>query len=483
MDISIDLTSMLDRGVQNPLALAWWIFVNGGWIIFLIILLVGLYIAKLQFARQKYRNNTENILLAIDIPKENEQTLVAVEQIFAQLYAIKSHGNKLERFWKGKVPGRFSLEIVSIDGYIQYLIRSEKDHRDLVEAAIYAQYPDAEITEVGDYTDSVQNQFPNKEYDLWGTEMVLTKSEAYPIRTYRNFEHTLTQKFADPMASLLEAFSRLQPGEQTWLQLVITPAGSGWTKNAEHLVKKLVGEKITKKKGMLSPITDTARGFGGEAINQVMGGGAESDNKNKSETKDATKMQSLTPGERNIVEAVQEKMAKIAFKTKIRLIYSAKKEIFDRNRGMRPVMGALMQYSTQNLNGLKTHKKTKTKADYVRVKKRVAQKQRKILRAYKMRANHLGIGEGFIMNIEELASIYHFPIAEITVPPVQRTEVRKGGAPAALPREFMSSSGIPSQVADEVTPTNQSPSKLGVPENLPIEIINTNDESKDNEQQ
>lgn len=481
MEISIDLTSLLNRGVQNPLALAWWIFVNGGWVVFLAISLVGLYIAKLQFARQKYRNNTEYVLLAIDIPRENEQSLVAVEQIFAQLYAIESRGNKLERFWKGKVQGRFSLELVSIDGYIQYLIRSEKEHRDLVEAAIYAQYPDAEITEVGDYTDSVPNEFPSKEYDLWGAEFVLTKNEAYPIRTYKNFEHTLTQKFADPMASLLEALSRLQPGEQTWLQLVITPTRSDWTKNAEHLVKKLIGEKITKKKGMLSPLTDTAKGFGGEAISQVLGGGAESTDKNKSESDEKNKMQSLSPGERNIVEAIQEKMAKIAFRTKIRVIYSAKKEMFDRNRGLRPVMGALLQYNTQNLNGFKTHKRTKTKADYIRVEKRIAHKQRKILRAYKMRANHLGIGEGFILNIEELASIFHFPIAEITVPPVQRTEVRKGGAPSTLPREFMSTTGMPSQPPDTKKEENRPISRPGVPENLPIVINNTNDESINDE--
>ncbi|MFA6524703.1 MAG: hypothetical protein WCT33_00355 [Patescibacteria group bacterium] len=471
MEISLDFTSM---GVQNPLAAAWWIFVNGGWIALVVLLIIGLYIARLERARQRYRDAQEPVLLALDIPRENEQSLVAVEQIFAHLYAIEAKGNKYERYWLGKVQGRYSLELVSIDGYIQYLIRSDKSNRDLIESAIYAQYPDAEITEVGDYTDSVENKFPNDEYDLWGTEFTLAKKEAYPIRTYKNFEHTLSQTFADPMASILEALSRLQPGEQTWLQIVITPANSSWTENASQLVKKLAGEKSAQKKGVFSPLTSTLKGFGDEAVNQVLGGASSTDT-SKADTKAKSEMQFLTPGARSVIEAIQEKMTKIAFRTKIRLVYVGKKEIFDKNRGISPVLGALFQYNTLNLNAFKPHKRTKTKADYWRVEKRVALKKKKILRAYKKRANHLGMGTGFILNIEELASIYHFPIATITVPPVQRTEVRKGGAPATLPREAFSSSGISPQRPGRSASGAPAVPRAGIPENLPIEIINDDD--------
>lgn len=467
MEISLDFASI---GVQNPLAIAWWIFLNGGWVVVFVILIVGLYFARLERARQKNRDAEDHILLALDIPREHEQTLVAVEQIFAHLYAIESKGNKYERYWLGKVQGRFSLELVSIDGYIQYLIRAERGNRDLIESAIYAQYPDAEITEVGDYTDSIPTKFPNDEYDLWGTEFTLAKKEAYPIRTYKNFEHTLSQTFADPMASILEALSRLQPGEQTWLQIVITPASSSWTENAAQLVKKLAGEKVESKKSPFSPITSTLKGFGDEAMNQVLGGTSGSESSKADKPK--SEMQYLTPGARAAIEAIQEKMSKIAFRTKIRLIYVARKEIFDKNRGVSPIMGGILQYNTLNLNSFKPHKRTKTKADYYRVKERVAQKQRRILRAYKKRANHLGMGLGFILNIEELASIYHFPIATITVPPVQRTEVRKGGAPASLPRENFSLPGIITHSSSNLSSATPVTPKPGIPENLPIEIIN-----------
>ena len=93
-----------------------------------------------------------------------------------------------EKYYKGHYQRWFSFEIVSIDGYIQFIIRTEKKFRDLVESAIYAQYPEAEITEVDDYTKGFPDTFPNDTHDLWGTEWTLVEDNEYPIRTYQDFE-------------------------------------------------------------------------------------------------------------------------------------------------------------------------------------------------------------------------------------------------------------------------------------------------------
>lgn len=468
MNFTIDLTTLTGLGIRNPLYLAWWIFINGGWIVLVILFFVGLFIMHLERARMKFRESINYVLLAIDVPKENEQSLKAVEQIFAQLAALESSINLYKRYWKGEVQHSFSLELVSIEGYIQFMIRAAEEFRDLVEAAIYAQYPDAEITEVNEYTKMVPRTYPNKEYDLWGTELALVKEEAYPIRTYLNFEHTLTQKFADPMASILEALSRLQAGEQIWIQLVITPTDSSWVKNGEYRVKRLIGEKASRRRGtILAPLSETARGFGQEALTQLAGGGA-AEARTSSRENLPSKMQFLSPGDRNIVEAIQDKISKIGFRTKIRVIYLGKKEIFKKERGVKPVMGAIMQYNTQNLNAFKGYKKLTTKADYVRVKKRIEKRQRKIFWAYKKRANYLGKGEGFVLNIEELASIFHFPIPEITAPLVQKTEIRKGGPPPTLPRETPVTEAIPTAGEEgRIKPGAVTP-KAGAPENLPL---------------
>ena len=69
---------------------------------------------------------------SIDVPKDNEQSPKAVEQIFNQIWGYKSGANFVEKWWKGMFLPTMSLELVSIGGYIQYIIRAPSIFKDLV---------------------------------------------------------------------------------------------------------------------------------------------------------------------------------------------------------------------------------------------------------------------------------------------------------------------------------------------------------------
>lgn len=482
MYINFDFSNILAIGQTNPLAIAWFIISQGGWIIFVVLLIIGSFLARLEFVRQKHRQAFEYILLAIDIPKENPQSMKAVEQIFAQFFAIETKCTLWERYGKGKVQDTISLEIVSIGGYIQYLIRILADHRDLVEAAIFAQYPDAEITEVEDYVHRIPSKYPNEVYELFGTEFKLAKSSAYPIRTYSNFEHMLTEQFADPMVSILEGLSRLHPAEEVWIQIVITPAQDEWKEEGERLVKKLIGT-VAKTKPFLGDSLDLpariARGFGesflslGSETNILGGiGGSEAD---AGRDKPKSSMQFLSPGARDVVSAVEEKLSKIGFYAKLRLVYAAPKTIFNKARGAEPVTGAIFQYNTQNLNAFKSVKKIKVDAKYLFVERRKNYRKRKLIRAYKLRADWKGAGKGSVLNIEELASIFHFPVTEVKAPLVKTTEGKKTEPPSSIAIEQTSSAVSLTSIdknnksALPETSTTKSTPSPAVPDNLPIE--------------
>ena len=478
MSISIDFSNILAIGQTNPLAIAWFILSKGGWVILVILVLIGLFRLKLEMARTKYRQAFKYILLAIDIPKENPQSMKAVEQIFAQLSAVKIRGTLWKKYWQGKVQDTISLEIVSIGGYIQYLIRIQDEHRDLVEAAVFAQYPDAEITEVEDYVYRIPSKYPNDVYDLWGTEFKLDKTSAYPIRTYQKFEHMLTETFADPMVSILESLSRLHPAEEVWIQIVITPAKDDWKEEGEKLVKKLIGAKAKAKPllgGTLDLPVRVARGLGESFLSpgtetEVLGGITGSATE---EEREKSAMQSLSPGERDVVSAVEEKLSKLGFRSKFRLVYVAPKTIFSKSRGAEPVVGAVLQYNTQNLNAFKYHKKVMVSANYMLVEQRKNARKRKLINAYKLRADWLGGGQGPVLNIEELASIFHFPVTEVKAPLVKTTEGKKTEPPATLPADdtIMTEGSVP---GIEVEPRSseaeaaQSPEGPDAPDNLPI---------------
>ncbi len=404
-------------------------------VVFVVILfLIFLHWFWLPSRQSKYLSSVSHTLLAIDIPKDNNQTPKAVEHIFSTLSGIRSSPNLYEKYWLGKVQLSISIELVSIEGYIQFLVYTPEQFRDMVEAAFYAQYPDAEITEVDDYTKIIPSRFPHDIYDLWGTDIILGADEAYPIRTYPYFEHSLSQELKDPMAALLEEMSRLGPGEYLFLQWVLTPVDNSWKKRAQRLVSKLIGEKIEPDKDwayyIIQPFVSFMKWLGDTLVIKAEdegGGGGES-------SEAPNKMLYLTPGQREVIQGIEMKMSKIGFKVKGRLIYMARRDVFNKAKGVTAILGAISQFNTLHMNYFTKDKATVTAADYFRVEKRIAKKQTRIVEAFKKRVGDSSFGSPpYILNIEELATIYHFPGVDIKAPLLKTTESKKSEPPFKLP--------------------------------------------------
>ncbi|MBU4332392.1 hypothetical protein KKD19_06220 [Patescibacteria group bacterium] len=416
----------------------WFLIKNGGWVLLLIVLLWGLKEAWLYWRQNIYYSKQKYVLLAVDVPKENEQGPKAVENLFAQIYGSYKTPNLVEKYWQGFLTPKFSFEIISDGGYLQFLVHSPTLFRNLVEAAIYAQYPDAEITEVEDYAGAVPTAYPNKTYNLWGTEFVTYNKDHYPIRTYPFFEYGLTQEFKDPMASLLEIMSNISPTEHIWLQLVITPILPDWIKGGVRLVRKLIGAQVPETDGASTYFAKL-----GQAGQKLAKGAFDTATASfkTSETEVARKQQALrsqmlylSPGERTAVEAVEAKISKHGFDTKFRFMYWGPRDIFSKPRGVNGILGSIAQFNSLDLNGFKPHPKSKTTIDYFFIKRRVAARQRRLVLAYKYRSNWRGRAR-FVLNIEELATLWHFPMMDIRTPLLKKTEAKRMEPPFALPVE------------------------------------------------
>ncbi len=406
--------------------------------------------------REKYVSSVSYVLLAIDIPKENEQSPKAVEHIFTTLSGAYSGPIKSEYYIDGKVQLGFSFEIVSLDGYIQYLVRVPVFFRQMVEAAFFSQYPDAQITEVFDYVDSVPQTFPNETHEMWGTELTLLKDDVYPIRTYQQFEHQMSQEFKDPMAALLEQLSRFQKGEQGWLQIVITPViPREWAARGQKIIKKLIGEKVEYKKTFVDRLTDPILGlFSWMADTLIYKPEPQS---SSGGDQPINKLQYLTAGEQLTVGAIQMKLSKVAFQTKIRYVYIAEKPIFSKPRGVAGVMGALSQFSSSDLNTLiPGDKKYKTSAYYVNIEKRLAKKQNRLFKVYKERRGVLSEIEPFMMNIEELATLYHFPDITVKTPLIKKADAKRAEPPVSLPFESLEETEVASSFSEVGAPPQNS---------------------------
>ncbi len=409
-------------------------FINWWWTFTPVILFFILNELYLYWKQEKWWQGIKWVTLEAKIPEEVEKTPKAMEQVIHGFHGIHDPPNLKERYIDGKALFHLSLEIVGIGGDIHFIIRAPERHRNLVESNIYAQYPDAEIREVDDYTLNVPPDIPNKDYELWGADFTLTKPDPYPIRTYPSFESEATkeEKRIDPISSLCELMSSLKEGEQLWVQILIRPIieERKWVEEGQKLVNKILGRKLPKKGGLLSGPHEYVR----EGTRVVVMGEPPMWDIGEGAPGEEPLMWKLTPGETEVIKAIEANISKVGCETNLRFIYLAKSDIFYKPNAS-AVFGVFRQFHTLNLNGFRPDKKSMTKITYFLVNRRLYLRKRKLFRYYKGRdfpAHRLP----YVFNTEELATVYHFP-GRIAVPaaPVSRVEARKGAPPPTLPTE------------------------------------------------
>lgn len=446
-----------------PIRLFWFLFTNGGAILLIPLFLWLVYRVYMNIIWSRFFNKMEFVLLAIDIPPSIKPSIRSVEHVFTHFYGMYRTPSLIDLYIDGYLSPRLSLELVYIGGEVRYIVRCMKPFRDLVEAAFYAQYPDAEITEVEDYAKEATMTFPSNEYDLWGSDIVYIKPEEIPIRTYEDFEDRIEGLYADPLRSLLETLATLSPFEQVWIQILLVPVDLGaWSKRSQEFAKKLAGIAAKQKRSVIS---DVFGWFGSQIegfINYVAGWEGNGGATESKSPEVYSLMMHLTPREKDLIEAVQKKSERVSYCTKIRYIYVGKKEYFNKGRGVSAIFGYFNQFN--GLNGLKPQAETKTQVAYFLRKRRTEWRKNKLLKYYKKRDVLTITGMGQMMDVAELASLYHFPNTEEDVVPsaVRRSSGGKGEAPPGVPYE-----GMENEFADDDHPKKPS-QPSGPPENLPF---------------
>jgi len=374
----------------------------------------------------------EKVLLEIVPPANIEKSPKIMEQVFAGLHTFSTQ-NKFEVYcgWRAD-QDRYSFEIVSLEGAVKFFVRCPKAARNNVEAQIYAQYPEAEIREAEkDYTFLVPKNIPNPEWDLWGSTLKLVAPDPVPIRTYRHFKEDITGKMIDPLASLIEVFSSFEAGQYGWFQVVFSPeVEHKWhPESIKYIERNYLKKEKKKEMGSLERFFNELMLLPKNVIRALLGEELETVSQ-PTAVEEKFNINELPPGEQDKLKAIYDNISKPGFKTVMRYVYVGKRERFNKALGVAGVMGAIKQFADPNLNSIVPDNETKTFANYYFTEPRLSYRQRKILQDYRDRVFNV---PAFIFNIEELATVFHFPDMEIKVPTLQRVETRKGEAPSNLP--------------------------------------------------
>lgn len=433
MEILVDFTPIQEFFSLPPSEMLWLFMAYFGWIIFGIMFLLGARIIWRSSARRKWGKNIKFVLLAIDIPRGNIQSPQAVENLFAYFGGAHGTQNFFEEWFLGEYQLSFSFEIVSLDGHTQFLIRTPAKFRNLTESAVYSQYPDAEIVEVEDYCEGFPRKFPDDEYDIWGSEFIQSAHYMYPIKSYREFEHRLGEDettFRDPMAELMELCSSLKQGENLLYQIIVIPTGFDWMEDGKGEIDKILGKKSSPT--FLNKVIDSIIELISNLSEMVYSIWGDVEENKKEEVKKLSMME-LTPKQKKKIEFIELKSSKLAFLCKIRVVYLAKKEVMNSSKVVNGFVGYIKQFSALDLNSFKPDlNKTATRTAYFNKTKRLITKKNNIMNNYIDRNDWAGCTP-FLLNIEELATIWHFPVeATSNAPLVQKTATKKYKPPSNL---------------------------------------------------
>ncbi|OVE78633.1 hypothetical protein BVY00_02235, partial [bacterium G20] len=311
---------------------------------------------------KKVQMHHDHCLLMLEIPRENDKKELAAEQMLAALHGILRSRRELRL--SGTLQEHISLEIAAKGQRIRFYIWTPKHLQAFVEGQIYAQYPTVQITQQEtDYSERHLEQTV-----IHTTELTLTENETIPIKTFLSFE-------VDPLASITATLAKLdKQEEEMWIQITARPIADDWHKRGAKMIARINGGR-----GMLGGGAATLS-YAGQAFAALVRPPA-------SDGKEAGAPE-LSERDKARITAIETKSTKLGYQVKIRLLYAGNDTRTAQLR-MQALVGAFKQFNTTNLNGFKV-KSSSFKAD----------KQLE----YQTR---FFIDHGFILNIEELASLFH----------------------------------------------------------------------------
>lgn len=370
-----------------------------------LVLVAFLWSLWFDYIKMRDISKREYVLIEIRIPKEIKKSPKAMEVILGA-FAQGGEGNWYQRYWLGETRPWFSLEIISVGGQIHFLVWMQKKFKNLIENQIYSQYAGVEIYEVPDYTKDTF--YVPGETEIWGAEMGLTKADPYPIKTYIDYglESDMDTKI-DPISVAMEFLGSLTEGEQAWMQIMVR----------NHIKEAGVDTWQEAAKKEIADILDKAK-------------------LKTKEEKDTPKVAALSKSQQEAISAIEKSIDKPGFDCGIRLIYFARKDKFNAGN-IGGILNTFKQYGSSTLNGFKPTKSTK-KGDYPWQDiwgKKLTSSKYKILDAYKRRSffHPPYKGKPYVLNAEELATIYHIPGKAVATPTLGRIASKKAEPPANLP--------------------------------------------------
>jgi hypothetical protein len=351
------------------------IFLNLTWVVLYLVVFVIILGVSLslvaRFLRRKRERASQYSLTFLQIKLPKENEIEI--QAAEQMFSglVGIQKGFLSSVFSGK--HRISFEIVSKVEGIGFYVVTPDNLVNLVEKQINGAYPEAEI----DIVD------PNEVWDRGAYTSVLELKLAgppyYPIKSYEDMG-------TDTLNAVTSAMSKLTDDEALAIQFIVSPAGKSWRQQGQRFISNIrAAQNNPEKPAKVDP---------------------------------------------TFLEGVEKKVGKSGFDVTLRVISLAEDKTIA-NSHLQNVVSSFEQFTDVNYN---------------RFKKRKFKSSRNITDDFiyrRLSAVNIHIPlfdipiyrNTSLLNIEELATIFHFPGKEVQTPNIVWLESRKAAAPVNVPRE------------------------------------------------
>ena len=358
------------------------------WYVWLPIVIILVFLTWRNYRRAANRPaDVESTLLVLEIPKANDKSELAAEQLFASLHGILR--DKTELKLNDGIQEHLSFEIASVNGQIRFYAWVPKTLQSFVEGQIYSQYPTVQIHAADE--DYVTHEREHSVVDT--SEITLNDSEFLPIKTFQNFE-------VDPLAGITGTLAKLEStGEELWVQVLVRPIADEWHKASDSWISSV-------KNGSSSLFSG---GFNAKFFTGLFSALWAPPEQGSSD-----KPKELSDRNKNRIAEAEKKATKLGYQVKIRLAYLGESPQSAKLR-MQAIVGTFKQFNSTNLNGFKMTGTSFKPEDLAKYRERIF------------------ADRGFILNIEELASVFHLPHTNVETPNIVWASSKTAEPPAKLP--------------------------------------------------
>lgn len=368
-------------------------------IIFGIVFAAGLMVLggfRTKGRMQKALNST---LFLVKVPRmvvnkdggtvRSEKELIGIaEQMISGFSNLHSKG--WNKFLYGEPYVVLEIAVHHVGEETNFYISVPKSNEAIIEKQLYGLYPQAEISRSADY-----NIF-NPQGSTAGAYLTYTGNPILPFKTYQKLE-------ADPIGGILTAMSKLEAeGEGTAIQILIRPAHAN--------SQKAIAGKVAR---------EMQSGYQFKEALQRAKRPPAPKKPDPNKPAEPEKPRVVTPADDEIIKAITAKTGKQNFDANIRLLASAPSPA-RAEQILQDFEGALAQFSSPDLNGLKAVKPNGPGLNKL---------------VYNFSFRLFDERQKMILSTEEVASLYHFPLATTAAPRVNFMKAKSAEPPANLPEQ------------------------------------------------